>query len=80
MTFVCHFFTSLQDHRIAGGYENVPTRDIHMNQIDFERHWLYILDEYVRPIQEQLFLGYYHQVRGDIIFLGNLKGIRYKGK
>lgn len=23
----------LQDRRIQGGYENVPTRDIHMNQV-----------------------------------------------
>uniref|UniRef100_A0A0N4UAS7 Fe2OG dioxygenase domain-containing protein n=1 Tax=Dracunculus medinensis TaxID=318479 RepID=A0A0N4UAS7_DRAME len=62
------------DHRIAGGYENVPTRDIHMNQIDFERHWLYILDEYVRPIQEQLFLGYYHQpIESHMMFV-----VRYK--
>ncbi|KRY86905.1 Procollagen-lysine,2-oxoglutarate 5-dioxygenase [Trichinella pseudospiralis] len=47
------------DSRLAGGYENVPTRDIHMNQVDFERHWLNILDEYVRPVQEKTFIGYY---------------------
>lgn len=55
-------FHSLQDDRLAGGYENVPTRDIHMNQIGFERHWLYMLDEYVRPIQEKLFIGYSQKV------------------
>ncbi|KRZ83626.1 Procollagen-lysine,2-oxoglutarate 5-dioxygenase, partial [Trichinella sp. T8] len=47
------------DSRLAGGYENVPTRDIHMNQVDFERHWLNILDEYIRPVQEKTFIGYY---------------------
>ncbi|KRX98983.1 Procollagen-lysine,2-oxoglutarate 5-dioxygenase, partial [Trichinella pseudospiralis] len=47
------------DSRLAGGYENVPTRDIHMNQVDFERQWLNILDEYVRPVQEKTFIGYY---------------------
>ncbi|VDO95213.1 unnamed protein product [Heligmosomoides polygyrus] len=49
------------DKRLQGGYENVPTRDIHMKQIDYERHWLYFLDEYVRPVQEKVFIGYYHQ-------------------
>ena len=24
-----------EDERLDGGYENVPTRDIHMNQVDF---------------------------------------------
>ena len=24
-----------QDKRLSGGYENVPTRDIHMNQVCF---------------------------------------------
>ncbi|VDN58184.1 unnamed protein product [Dracunculus medinensis] len=37
---------SNKDDRIAGGYENVPTIDIHMKQIDFERQWLFFLDEY----------------------------------
>uniref|UniRef100_A0A0M3HKP1 DUF4268 domain-containing protein n=1 Tax=Ascaris lumbricoides TaxID=6252 RepID=A0A0M3HKP1_ASCLU len=51
-----------EDERLAGGYENVPTIDIHMNQIDFQREWLYFLDEYVRPMQEKLFIGYYQKV------------------
>ncbi|XP_014283346.1 procollagen-lysine,2-oxoglutarate 5-dioxygenase isoform X1 [Halyomorpha halys] len=48
------------DERLAGGYENVPTRDIHMKQIDFERHWLYFLQQYVRLLQERVFIGYFH--------------------
>ncbi|KAK6013673.1 hypothetical protein OSTOST_21008 [Ostertagia ostertagi] len=52
---------SNRDERLAGGYENVPTRDIHMRQIEYERHWLYFLDEYVRPIQEKVFTGYFHR-------------------
>ncbi|RWS10928.1 Procollagen-lysine:2-oxoglutarate 5-dioxygenase 3-like protein [Dinothrombium tinctorium] len=48
------------DPRLAGGYENVPTRDIHMNQIGFEQQWLYFLREYIRPVQEKVFVGYYH--------------------
>ncbi|XP_054009537.1 procollagen-lysine,2-oxoglutarate 5-dioxygenase [Hylaeus anthracinus] len=48
------------DPRLTGGYENVPTRDIHMNQVNYEPHWLYFLKEYVRPLQELVFTGYYH--------------------
>ncbi|XP_008556514.1 procollagen-lysine,2-oxoglutarate 5-dioxygenase [Microplitis demolitor] len=51
---------SNHDSRLQGGYENVPTRDIHMNQVNYEPHWLYILKEYVRPLQELVFLGYFH--------------------
>ncbi|CAG5117998.1 unnamed protein product, partial [Candidula unifasciata] len=49
-----------EDPRLAGGYENVPTVDIHMNQIGLERHWLHFLREFVRPLQEKVFLGYFH--------------------
>ncbi|KAG6446513.1 procollagen-lysine,2-oxoglutarate 5-dioxygenase [Manduca sexta] len=51
---------SNQDKRLESGYEAVPTRDIHMNQVGLERHWLHILKEYVRPLQEMVFTGYYH--------------------
>lgn len=52
----------LQDTRLEGGYENVPTRDIHMNQIGYEAHWLHFLDKYVRPLQEKVYDGYVHSV------------------
>ncbi|EPB70315.1 hypothetical protein ANCCEY_10594 [Ancylostoma ceylanicum] len=65
---------SNKDERLAGGYENVPTRDIHMNQIDFERQWLFFLDEYVRPLQEKVFTGYYHRpVEANMMFV-----VRYR--
>lgn len=51
---------SNNDDRLTGGYEAVPTRDIHMNQVGFEPHWLNFLQKYVRPFQEKVFLGYYH--------------------
>ncbi|XP_006564743.1 procollagen-lysine,2-oxoglutarate 5-dioxygenase 3 isoform X1 [Apis mellifera] len=51
---------SNHDPRLTGGYENVPTRDIHMNQVKNEPQWLYFLKEYVRPLQELVFTGYYH--------------------
>ncbi|XP_013392391.1 procollagen-lysine,2-oxoglutarate 5-dioxygenase 1 isoform X2 [Lingula anatina] len=49
-----------EDSRLDGGYENVPTRDIHMNQVGFERHWLHFLRVYVQPVQQKVFVGYYH--------------------
>ncbi|CAG9137144.1 unnamed protein product [Plutella xylostella] len=51
-----------KDDRLPGGYEAVPTRDIHMSQVGLERQWLHILKEYVRPLQEMVFIGYYHNV------------------
>ncbi|KAM3968969.1 procollagen lysyl hydroxylase [Aphomia sociella] len=51
---------SNRDNRLEGGYEAVPTRDIHMKQVGLEKQWLYILKEYVRPLQEMVFTGYYH--------------------
>ena len=47
-----------QDARLDGGYENVPTVDIHMKQIDYDQHWLTIIKDYVLPIQEKIYLGY----------------------
>lgn len=49
-----------EDKRLAGGYENVPTVDIHMNQVGMERHWLYFLKKYILPLQQKEFIGYYH--------------------
>lgn len=47
------------DPRLDGGYENVPTRDIHMNQIGFEEQWLNILVTYIVPLQIKVYPGYY---------------------
>lgn len=67
---------------MTGGYENVPTRDIHMNQVQYEQHWLYFLKEYVKPLQELVFTGYYHDVRFicicRIFFLGFSIGVRIR--
>nr|VZI35145.1 unnamed protein product [Spirometra erinaceieuropaei] len=46
------------DPRLEGGYENVPTRDIHMRQVDWEDHWIHVLRKYVYPIQLKIFEGY----------------------
>lgn len=47
---------------MEGGYEAVPTRDIHMNQVDLEPQWLEFLRLYVTPLQEKVFIGYSHNV------------------
>uniref|UniRef100_A0A8C1NI27 procollagen-lysine 5-dioxygenase n=1 Tax=Cyprinus carpio TaxID=7962 RepID=A0A8C1NI27_CYPCA len=47
-----------QDERLSGGYENVPTVDIHMNQIQFEKEWLKFLKDYIAPVTEKLYPGY----------------------
>ncbi|KAK3104424.1 hypothetical protein FSP39_001801, partial [Pinctada imbricata] len=49
-----------EDPRLSGGYENVPTVDTHMKQIGMEDEWLQFLKNYVRPLQEKVFIGYYH--------------------
>lgn len=47
---------------MAGGYENVPTQDIHMNQIGFEEHWLEVIRSYVVPVNGKVYPGYYSKV------------------
>ncbi|KAL7827493.1 hypothetical protein SRHO_G00332110 [Serrasalmus rhombeus] len=61
------------DKRIQGGYENVPTIDIHMNQINYEKEWHKFLLEYVAPVTEKMFPGYYTRAQFDLAFV-----VRYK--
>ncbi|XP_055326484.1 procollagen-lysine,2-oxoglutarate 5-dioxygenase isoform X2 [Sitodiplosis mosellana] len=62
------------DERLNGGYEAVPTRDIHMSQVGLENVWLTFLNKYVRPLQEAVFMGYYHNpVRSIMNFV-----VRYR--
>ncbi|KAM8754266.1 procollagen-lysine,2-oxoglutarate 5-dioxygenase 1 isoform 1-T1 [Acanthopagrus schlegelii] len=62
-----------RDPRIQGGYENVPTVDIHMNQINFEKNWHKFLLEYIAPITEKMYPGYYTKAQFDLAFI-----VRYK--
>ncbi|XP_007555643.1 procollagen-lysine,2-oxoglutarate 5-dioxygenase 2 isoform X2 [Poecilia formosa] len=48
-----------EDKRIAGGYETVPTDDIHMKQIGFDKEWLHFLREFISPVTLKVFSGYY---------------------
>ena len=52
----------IQDPRLPGAYENVPTVDIHMRQVEWEKHWLHFLRKFVQPIQQKIFVGYFHDV------------------
>ncbi|XP_076046285.1 procollagen lysyl hydroxylase [Oratosquilla oratoria] len=62
-----------EDPRLAGGYENVPTVDTHMNQIEYEQEWLWILREYVKPLCEKVFIGYSSDARAIMNFM-----VRYR--
>uniref|UniRef100_A0AAZ3Q7H8 Procollagen-lysine,2-oxoglutarate 5-dioxygenase 1 n=1 Tax=Oncorhynchus tshawytscha TaxID=74940 RepID=A0AAZ3Q7H8_ONCTS len=59
------------DTRIQGGYENVPTIDIHMTQINYEKEWQKLLLDYIAPITETMYPGYY--TKFDLAFV-----VRYK--
>lgn len=48
------------DPRLEGGYESVPTRDIHMKQIGMEPQWLFFLQHYVQPLQQRAYEGYWN--------------------
>ena len=60
----------LQDARIEGGYENVPTRDIHMKQVNFDLEWHQFLRDYVQPVQKRVFMGYDSDVSRLAWFMG----------
>uniref|UniRef100_A0A7N6FGD2 Procollagen-lysine,2-oxoglutarate 5-dioxygenase 1 n=1 Tax=Anabas testudineus TaxID=64144 RepID=A0A7N6FGD2_ANATE len=62
-----------KDTRIQGGYENVPTIDIHMNQVNYEKEWQKFLLEYIAPVTEKMFPGYYTRAQFDLAFV-----VRYK--
>ncbi|CAL8312658.1 unnamed protein product [Merluccius merluccius] len=48
-----------EDKRITGGYETVPTDDIHMKQINFDKEWLHFIREFISPVTLKVFSGYY---------------------
>lgn len=62
-----------EDTRLQGGYENVPTVDIHTNQIGWERHWLHFLREFIGPVNAKVFEGYYTEGRAIMNFV-----VRYR--
>ncbi|XP_048397961.1 procollagen-lysine,2-oxoglutarate 5-dioxygenase 2 isoform X2 [Stegostoma tigrinum] len=48
-----------EDSRLVGGYENVPTDDIHMTQVGLDQVWLQFIREYIAPVALKLFSGYH---------------------
>uniref|UniRef100_UPI00398E53FD procollagen-lysine,2-oxoglutarate 5-dioxygenase 2 isoform X1 n=1 Tax=Pristiophorus japonicus TaxID=55135 RepID=UPI00398E53FD len=48
-----------EDKRLVGGYENVPTDDIHMSQVGLDHVWLHFIREYIAPVALKLFSGYH---------------------
>lgn len=61
------------DPRIAGGYENVPTVDVHMNQLGYEKEWLHLMRHYITKIIEKVYPGYYSKAQSSMMFI-----VRYK--
>ncbi|KAM9299257.1 procollagen-lysine,2-oxoglutarate 5-dioxygenase 1 [Gastrophryne carolinensis] len=64
---------SNSDSRLQGGYENVPTIDIHMNQVGYEKEWHKFLLDFIAPVTEKMFPGYYTRAQFDLAFV-----VRYK--
>eukprot|EP00056_Hartaetosiga_gracilis_P022762 m.32940 g.32940 ORF g.32940 m.32940 type:complete len:219 (-) comp9822_c0_seq2:157-813(-) len=54
-----------KDERIQGGYEPVPTQDIHFKQIGFHTSWKYIIQTYLRPITSYYFPSFALPTKGD---------------
>ena len=46
------------DQRLKGGYEPVPTQDIHFNQMGFGSTWKAVLKQFVGPVAQIQFTGY----------------------
>ncbi|XP_068136862.1 procollagen-lysine,2-oxoglutarate 5-dioxygenase 2 isoform X2 [Hyperolius riggenbachi] len=61
--------SSHSDVRISGGYENVPTDDIHMTQIEMEKEWLHFIREFIAPVTLKVFAGYYTKGRALLNFV-----------
>merc|ERR1719219_1329181 len=57
------------DARIQGGYENVPTDDIHFNQVGWEDQWKKMLIKYVKPAVEKEYVGYGTECKSHMMFV-----------
>ena len=49
---------SNNDSRLAGGYEAVPTIDIHLNQVGLKKMWDVLMKDIVAPLCEKFYVGY----------------------
>eukprot|EP00052_Salpingoeca_macrocollata_P020883 m.176761 g.176761 ORF g.176761 m.176761 type:complete len:800 (+) comp21389_c0_seq3:11-2410(+) len=57
------------DPRLSGGFEPVPTRDIHFNQIGMQDTWFNILTRYVRPVAAHHYVGYWLEGKETLDFV-----------
>nr|CAB3264953.1 procollagen-lysine,2-oxoglutarate 5-dioxygenase 3-like [Phallusia mammillata] len=62
-----------EDERLTGGYENVPTIDIHMNQVGYEKQWLHLLATYPLKVVQKVYPGYDSKAHSIMMFV-----VRYK--
>eukprot|EP00049_Salpingoeca_infusionum_P012977 m.241269 g.241269 ORF g.241269 m.241269 type:complete len:505 (+) comp15321_c0_seq3:66-1580(+) len=62
-----------KDERIQGGYEPVPTQDIHFQQLGFLGAWRHIIQTYLRPITTFHYPGYFLEGRTTLDFV-----VRYR--
>jgi len=46
-----------QDKRVKGGYENFPTVDVHLNQIELHNIWNDIVKNYISKVASKLYPG-----------------------
>ncbi|XP_065190201.1 multifunctional procollagen lysine hydroxylase and glycosyltransferase LH3-like [Sycon ciliatum] len=60
---------SHEDKRISGGYENVPTDDIHMTQINFQQQYLDLIKRYILPVQLRAYPGHYAEGKAMLNFV-----------
>eukprot|EP00054_Salpingoeca_dolichothecata_P017824 m.108010 g.108010 ORF g.108010 m.108010 type:complete len:791 (-) comp22611_c0_seq1:108-2480(-) len=60
---------SNDDKRLKGGYEPVPTVDIHFNQMKFDTAWYWVLKYFVAPPAQHYFTGYTLRGRDTLDFI-----------
>jgi hypothetical protein len=58
-----------KDTRLKGGYENVPTVDIHFNQMGYEGPWYHVLRQFIKPVVEHHYTGYTMDGRNTLAFI-----------
>ena len=58
-----------KDSRLQGGYEPVPTRDIHFNQMDYKKAFRLLLLNFVAPVANFHYTGYYMKADVNLDFI-----------
>jgi lysyl hydroxylase/galactosyltransferase/glucosyltransferase len=58
-----------RDTRLKGGYEPVPTQDIHFNQFGFASTWNAALRTFVAPLAETIWPGYNFKGKETLDFI-----------